>query len=173
LKNPALLIAVLFAHPLMAAPPALPEYVQSCFDAATLDYELPLGKFETYLKSYFDQENQVEPWAIVGDFNGDKITDWAGLLRDNTGRIDLVVVYSMNGEYSHEVLSSVGADEDGIYFGVVLEPPGEIHGFPIDEKEPDPVVSLSDPGIHLFYYEKSSVLYYWQDGLFSELWTSD
>ena len=122
LKNPVLLIVVLLAHPLMAAPPGLPEYVQSYFDAAALDYELPLGKFETYLKSYFDQQNQVEPWAIAGDFNGDKITDWAGLLRDNSGQLDLVVVYSMNGEYSHEVLSSVGADEDGIYIGVVLEP---------------------------------------------------
>lgn len=163
---------VLSIRAVVAAPPALPEYVQSYLDAAALKYELPHGQFESYLKSYFDQQNQAEPWAIVGDFNGDIIVDWAGLLRNKKGRLDLVVVYSVNDEYLHQILSSMGADEDGIYFGVVLEPPGEIHGFPIGD-EPDPIVFLSKPGIHLFYYEKSSVLYYWDEGAFREFWTSD
>ena len=157
----------------MSAPPALPEYVQSYFNVATLDYELPHGQFESYMRSLFDQQNQAEPWAIVGDFNGDKIADWAGLLRDNTNQLDLVVVYSVKKDYSHEVLSSLGADGDGIYFGVVLAPPGEIHGFPIDDDEPDPIVSLSNPGVHLFYFEKASVLYHWDEGSFREFVTSD
>lgn len=157
----------------MAAPPTLPVTVQSYLDTAASGYELPQGQFESYLRSTFEQDDQAEPWAAVGDFNGDKISDWAGLLRNRDKRIDLVVVYSVEDEYAHEVLTSLGADDDGIYFGVVLEPVGEIHGFPLDDDDPDPIVELRNPGVHLFYYEKSSVLYYWDEGAFHEFWTSD
>ena len=167
-----LLIAVLPIRSLIATPPDLPEHVQAYLDVTALDYELPRGRFESYLKSYFDEQNLAEPWAIVGDFNGDTVSDWAGLLRHESGQLNLVVVYSESSKYVHMVLSSLGVDEDGIYTGVELEPPGEVHGFPIDD-EPNPVVTLSNPGIHLFYYEKSSVLYYWDEGSFSEMWTSD
>lgn len=157
----------------MAAPPTLPEHVQNYLDAAALDYKLPCGQFESYLKSYFEEQNQAEPWAAVGDFNGDNVVDWAGLLRNEDDRIDLVAVYSVKDHYAHHILSSLGTDDDGIYFGVVTEPPGTVHGFPLDDGEPDPVITLRNPGVHLFYYEKSSVLYYWDEGAIRELWTSD
>ncbi len=173
LKTLAVIIAVLLCCPSTAAPPTPPENVQSYLDVATSGYELPEGEFEPYLKSYFEEQAQAEPWAVEGDFNGDNISDWAGLLRNRDSRIDLLVVYSVEDEYVHSVLATLGADENGIYFGVVLEPAGEVHGFPLDDDEPDPVVTLRNPGVHLIYYEKSSVLYYWDNGKFREFWTSD
>lgn len=157
----------------MAAPPALPAFVRSYLDAGASEYELPRGQFEPYLRSYFEEQSEAEPWAAEGDFNGDAVADWAGLLRNAENELDLVVIYSVEGGYTHNRLSSLGADGDGIYFGVVLEPVGEIHGFPFDNEDPDPVVNIQNPGIHLFYYEKSSVLYFWDDGTFREFWTSD
>lgn len=173
LKTFSIIIAVMFCPQLLAAPPALPEHVQTYLDAAAPGYELPRGQFEPYLRSFFEEDDQTEPWAIVGDFNGDEVIDWAGMLRDEKEHLDLVVVYSVKKKLSHQILTSLGADEDGIYFGVVLEPVGEIHGFPLDDDQPDPVVKLKNPGIHLFYFEKSSVLYYWDQGTFRDFWTSD
>lgn len=169
----AAILAASFCCPLLAAPPALPDHIRCYLDAATTGYELPHGQFEPYLQSHFEEEGQAEPWAIDGDINGDSIADWAGLLRNGDGLLDLVVVYSVEDEFSHEILANLGADEDGNYVGVVLEPVGTIHGFPFDDSDPDPTVTLQYPGIHLFYYEKSSVLYYWDTGTFRELGTSD
>ncbi|MDH3614532.1 MAG: hypothetical protein OES10_14790 [Gammaproteobacteria bacterium] len=158
---------------LNAAPPAVPAYVQAYLDSAGLDYVLPKGRFEPYLSSYFEQQNEAEPWAVADDFNGDEVIDWAGFLRNTQGRIDLVVVYSVDTEYSHQLLTPMGVDEDGVYFGVVLEPLGKVIGFPIEDDDPVPTLSLSNPGVHLIYYEKASVLYYWHDGEFREFWTGD
>ena len=150
----------------------MPDYVQAYFDKEALEYELPQGQFEPYWKTFIDEQNIAEPWSITGDFNGDKIADWAGLLRSRNDQLCLVVVYSEKTEYSHRVLASLGTDDNGIYTGVEMVLPGEVHGFPFDDK-PIPVVTLTNPGIHLIYFEKSSVLYYWDGESFNEMWTSD
>jgi hypothetical protein len=161
------------AGPLMAAPPPLPQFVQTYFDAANLTYELPQGRFGAYLTSVFEAENQAEPWAVVADVNGDDIDDWAGLLRDSDGQRNLVCVYSVSGGYAHTILREIGLDSEGIGVGVELVVAGDVEGFPFDNEDPDPTVSLDYPGVHLMYYEKSSVLYYWKDGAFQKFWTSD
>jgi len=166
------LILVFFVRPSISAPPDIPEYVQAYFDTAGLEFELPTGKFESHLKSFLDEQGIPEPWAIVGDFNGDKFADWAGLLRDTNHQLILVVVYSEKSEFSHRVLAPLGADDDGIYTGVELKLPGEVHGIPVDGKPP-PIITLTNPGIHLFYFEKSSILYYWDKDSFNKIWTSD
>lgn len=166
-------IAPFIAVPLSAAPPCLPDHVQAYFDSAGLDYGLPQGQLEPYLASFFDEDKQPEPWAIVGDFNGDGVEDWAGLVRPDSGRLELVAVVSKDRGYSHFVLASTGPDNDNIYFGVTLEPPGVIEGFPFDDEDPNPSVTIDNPSVHLFYFEKSSVLYYFRDYKFHELWTSD
>ena len=124
------------------------------------------------MQSYFDEEGLAEPWSISGDFNGDNTVDWAGLLRNEMGQLEVVVIYSVCDEYSHQILSSFGLDDDRIYFGVELKSPGKIYGFPTDDNR-DPVVNLRILGIHIVYYEKSSVLHYWDNGTFNEMWTSD
>lgn len=172
MKSLLMILTLLAASTVVAGPSALPEYVQSFLNAEDLDYELPRGQFEPYLQSYLDERREAELWSIVGDFNGDNVVDWAGLLRNDRGRLELVVIYSDCDELSYQVLASVGADDDRIVFGVELKTPGEVVGFPTDDN-PDLVVSLISPGIHLYYYEKSSVLYYWDCGQFSEMWTSD
>ena len=158
--------------PLVAAPPLLPENIGAYLHKAAIAYQLPAGSYEPFLKSWFEDHGQPEPWAVSGDFNGDSIADWAGLLRNAEGHLDLVIVYSVDGALSHRVLRSLGIDDDEIYFGVELESPGQKRGFPLDDG-PRPIITTLHPSIHFIYYEKSSVLYYWEDDSFQEIWTSD
>ena len=170
----SLLAAVLlFAIIAIAAPPPLPAFVQSYIERNELIYELPRGQIEPYMRSWLQERGTPEPWAISADFNGDSVIDWAGLLRRPDGRLDLLVVLSTGSSYSHTVLTSPGTDTAEVDAGVFLEPPREISGFPTNDEEPDPVVELKFAGIHLMWFEKASVLYYWSDGSFSEFVTSD
>ena len=167
------LLGPLIAAPSFASPPCFPDYVQAYFDNADLNYSLPRGKFEPYLVKYYAEHNIAAPWAITGDFNGDGIEDWAGLARSGENKLDLVTVVSSGGDYGHHLLTPLGSDDDGIYFGVELEPPGKLEGFPLDDEVPEPSISIENTSIHLFYFEKSSVLYYFRDNEFHEFWTSD
>jgi len=166
-------VIALIAEPLPAAPPPLPEFVLAYVNAANLRYELPRARMEPYMREYFESENLPEPWAINEDFNGDDVTDWAGLLRNTNGRLDLVVIYSDHCDYAHKILTSAAVDHGEISTGVVIQPPGRVSGFPFDDGGPVPLVLLKNHGIHLLYFEKASVLYYWDEGSFSELVTSD
>lgn len=155
-----------------AAAPALAGFVVAYLDDARLDYEIPQGRFEGYCLMLLSAANEPEPWAVTADFNGDGVEDWSGLLRDPTGRLDLLVVYSTNGGMSHKVLTPLGPDGDNLDAGVVLEPAGRIHGFPVDGDE-IPQITTTNPAVHLLYFGKASVLYYWEQGSFQEFVTSD
>jgi hypothetical protein len=174
LKKTAALIAALLAAPLsLAAAPPMPAFVADCLEAAGQDYEPPHGQFEAYMLQYFDTHDESVPWAIADDINGDGIEDWAGMLRHRDGRLDLIVVYSYDGDYRHKRLARIEMDSDSIGSGVVVEPPGPISGFPHEDGGPVPTVTLDYPGIHLLFFEKASILYYWHEDSFRELVTSD
>ena len=117
----------------IAGPATLPDNVRAYLDKSASGYTMPQGSFAPYLQEWFQESAKPEPWAISGDFDGDSISDWAGLLRNEEGKLDLVVVYAPSGIPMHSVLASLGTDSDGIYFGVESKPPGVIHGFPFDD----------------------------------------
>lgn len=141
-----------------------------------LGYSNPEGAFDQFLIDFYKQKGVInEPWSVTADFNGDKIDDFAGLMRSTSGKIDLVVVYSSKYGLAHKVLhKDVCEDNKSIYIAVVLEPPGKVHGFPFDNLKPEELVAdLKHPGIHLIFFEKSAVLFYWKDTDFTEIWTAD
>jgi len=169
----ALLLILLIPQPLIAGPPALPDFVVDYLNSKQLGFELPRGQFERYLLEILECQNDPEPWAMSGDFNGDDLSDWAGLLRDREGQLSLVVVYSLHHGYSHKILASLGSDGDSLDSYVVLEPPGRLFGFPLRGEHERPELDLANSAVHLFYFEKASVLYYWADGSFREFVTGD
>lgn len=156
-----------------AAPPPLPKFVQNYLRLADLDYELPRGQFEPFTLSYLEQNGELEPWAVNSDFNGDGVIDWAGLLRDTEGGLDLVVVYSFRKYYSHEVLTSPESDSDEILAGVYSEPPGKVLRYSIFRKMSKPEITLRNPGIHLVWSEKDGVLFYWNGSGFNDFLAGD
>ena len=163
MKMRVLLLASLTFQQLMAAPPDLPAFVADYFERAGLDYDIPQGRFEDYLLTVIEEENQPEPWAIVADFNGDKISDWSGLVRDREGHLALIVVYSDRRDFSHQLLTPLGSDGNSLATAVVLEPAGQIIGFPFGDNNERPTIKITNPAVHLLYFEKASVLYYWED----------
>jgi hypothetical protein len=173
LRFSILLSAVVAARIVDAAPPPLPEFVQDYVRLSGLNYTLPHGQLEPYTLAYLKKKGEPEPWAANADFNGDGVIDWAGLLRNTEGRLDLVVVYSFRKYYSHEVLTSPDLDSDKISAGVYTVPPGQFSGFPFDDRSPRPQITTQHPGIHLVWFEKASVLFYWNGSSFSALITSD
>ena len=169
----ALILAYLTSPTLIAAAPDLPIFVANYLERTALEYETPQGLFDDNLLSFFEEQNGPEPWAVVADFNGDEISDWSGLLRDRAGGLVLMIVYSERRGFSHQVLTPLGFDGDDLYSGVVLEPPGQITGFPLDDNGEIPEIIIANPAVHLFYFEKASVLYYWDEGTFLDFVTSD
>ncbi len=169
----ALILAYLTSPTLIAAPADLPIFVANYLERTALEYETPRGRFDDNLLSFFEEQNDPEPWAIVADLNGDGISDWSGLLRDRAGSLVLMVVYSERRGFSHQLLTPLGLDGDDLYSGVVLERPGQITGFPLDNSGEIPEITIANPAVHLFYFEKASVLYYWNEGTFLDFVTSD
>ena len=163
----------LLAAPALADAPALPDFVEDYIGLADASYELPLGSFEESTAAWLRDSGQPEPWGVSADFNGDGVLDWAGLLRNEQKQLDLIVVYSYRKYYLHEVLGAAGADTDQIISGVFLEPPGLVEGFPFDDNARRPERNLKHPGIHLVWFEKASVLFYWTGSGFEDFLTSD
>jgi hypothetical protein len=153
-----------------------PQEISDYIKKKGLNYSSPIGSFDKYLIDFYKNKGVAhEPWSVVADFNGDNIADFSGLMRSPTGKIDLVVFYSFKGGLIHKVLlKDASEDNDSIYIAVFIEPPGKVHGFPFDNLEPkDLVADLKHPGIHLIFFEKSAVLFYWKDSDFKEIWTAD
>jgi hypothetical protein len=173
LRISVLLVAIAAMRIVEAGPPPLPEFVQEYIRLSDLEYTLPHGQLEPYTRSYLKEKGEPEPWAANADFNGDGVLDWAGLLRNTEARLDLVVVYSFRKFYSHEVLTSADFDSEEISAGVYNLPPGQYSGFPFDNRSPRPQITIEYPGIHLVWFEKASVLFYWNGSSFSDLITSD
>ena len=138
-----------------------------------LEYEAPRGSVERFWVESYASEGFPGLWSVIADFNGDKKRDFAGLLRKASGPLDLVVVYSTSSGLVHKVLrQDASMDIDSRLPGVILEPPGRVEGHPSDDV-PNGVANLKYQGIHLIYFEKSSVLFYWENDQFKEMWTSD
>lgn len=166
-------LALLIVATVFAAPPSLPDFVETCFKDANLDYTPPHGEMEPVLEKYFSRQSATEPWSLIADFNGDDVDDWAGLVRAADRNLALIAVVSTAGGCTHHLLTPLGPDESEITVGITLEPPGTVTGIPFNDGDSSPSVTLVDPGIHLVYLDKASVLYYLRDNSFHEFWTSD
>ena len=109
-----------------------------------------------------------------GDYDGDGAWDYAALLRDTSGRRGL---YVRRGDRSRDTPSRIAeltqTDEGSttLHFGVGLdtEPAGET----FYDWSTDKPFTLPRPGIMLQHYEKSAVLFYWEQGRWRRVPVSD
>ena len=166
-----LLFAVSFK--VWAESPPLPSFVSEYLIENDAELAPPRGIFDESSLTTYGRKGTTEPWSVTADFDGDGKLDWAGLLRDSNGKLLLIAVYSQDRTYFRVTLAKLGEDEGYLNTGVQLREPGIVHGIPISSSEGLPELRLERPGIHLIYFEKASVLYYWESGGFRELVTSD
>lgn len=142
-----------------------------------LEYTIPGGKLTSSIEVYLKEKGKdLQPWKVIGDFNGDNIEDYAGVLRNNIGILQLIIVYSIsNSKYSHVVKrEDCGKDNQSINIGIYSEKPGIIYSFPFEElKKEDAKDTLLYTGVTIVHFEASSATYYWKNGEIKTIWTSD
>jgi len=171
-----ILILLFFSNIVKAKNINTPSFVKEYLKQNLHEYKLPKCRIKEDLKMYFVKNGQSsELSSIISDFNGDKTEDWAGFLTNDKNKLDAVVIYSQKGKYTHTILKSdIEIYKNYIYAGIFIEKPGEVYGFPFKGmSEKDCIANLKYPGIHIRFFETSSVLYYWHESNFKELWTSD
>ncbi len=153
-----------------------PSFVDAYISNELQGYHIPKGKLNKPIRTELLKKGKnTKPWSISGNFNGDNKVDWAGLLVNKKGLLDVVVIYSVKKHHTHKVIFSTNdKDTKNINIGIYPEQPGTIHGFPFDDiPEKDLIVKLQNIGIHIYFFETSSVLYYFKKNRIYELWTSD
>ncbi|MHB1863768.1 MAG: hypothetical protein ACYCVL_12445 [Gemmatimonadaceae bacterium] len=121
----------------------------------------------TYFLSY-----RAVPSAVIGDFNGDGIPDVVADGRTGTEALEVCLLSQGNG-YRFIVLRRGGLDATVAARGseiryLVFHPPGQIGpGLGTDS------VLLRTDAFEEVYFEKASVLYYWNGKEFKQWQTSD
>ena len=120
------------------------------------------------------------PFAVIGDFNGDKVLDVAV-----DGDSTRVVIMSAGSAFTAQVVDSIGpippsilelrrrarTEEEGylgVDSGLSLTRPGVVRS----SFEPGPLTLKTD-AIHIHYYEKASEIMYFRNGKWLRYSTSD
>jgi WD40 repeat protein len=148
----------------------LDDALQAALDSIAPGFE-PYG-LETYanwIASGYSLQCYQAPSAVLGDFNGDGVSDLAAVGRSGDQEVDLVLLSSTDGyvvarEGRRNGVRGVGSSIS--YY--VRQEPGEI----TSSWEPDSLV-LTTHAVHDIIGEKASTLYYWLDGQWREYVTSD
>jgi len=118
-----------------------------------------------YIKAWwsFYDRSQV-PYFITTDFNDDKTSDYALILK-NQSSIRLFILTASGGTFIPWMVDDFKEEfkkgEKDIQFGLAIEPPGQIDCL-VNNKEQSLV--LKSNGIALMVLEQKYQVYYWDSG---------
>ena len=108
---------------------------------------------------------------VIGDFDGDKITDEARILvNDSKNKMGVFVFLARNGSYKTIQLVEYDNKDWVKAIGISIVEPGEYKTacgkgyFKCHEGEPA-VLVLKRPSINVFKFESASSFFYWDDSL--------
>lgn len=127
-------------------------------------------------------------WRTYGDSTGTLSHRRADL--DGDGRMDEAFVVERRADTAYVVAIRVslatGKDTlleayqsessiERIGFGLMIEPPGEIHhlGGDDDAEEIPSPTRTNASSLTAVYFEKSAITWFWKDGRFHQVWTGD
>ena len=131
------------------------------------------------LKQYLSTNRQL-PFAVIGDFNGDRRMDLVLQGHDKTSELLIAVLSSNSGPYVMEILRSKLVDpktefygmgdhnEYGLWTYLTFVPRGMV-----DSPFANQPLKLSTDAFQLNYFEKASVLYYLSGYKFQKYVTGD
>lgn len=143
------------------------------------DYALMEDRELTPLaRDYFNKHYpKLTPSLVNADFDGNDFLDFAVLLRKGKGkdRITILAIFLRANQQRFELAYYLSL---GVYGGDVYITPvesGKIVRQTESANVPREKVKLKNTAIQLVYFEKSSVVYYWDDKVkkFESIWTSD
>jgi hypothetical protein len=86
----------------------LPGFVEKMFLTDLKGWQLsaPGDMQDSSFRMYQKDSSQLH--YLLTDYNGDSIPDFAGILKDSTGRFALFKIYSINEYYSYDQLENYG-----------------------------------------------------------------
>jgi hypothetical protein len=129
------------------------------------------------------------PYLIKGDFNGDNLADIALLLKEkNNNKLILVAFHQTreNGYISHIITKDATVENSDLptpLYDVYIQllPRGKVNYVPevLSQDSSDviqtqrAIFDLKTDGISFIYFDKAGVLFYWKDGKYERLITSD
>ncbi len=121
---------------------------------------------QEYLRETY---HDSQPGCIKGDFDGDGIADYALLLSKTEGKIGVRLVV-LKGKSSNDFVPFELDEFDERIKDIFLRPipPGKIVNW--DRTQ---TVSIDRPGFELVIFESASYVYFWKDGRFGFIQTSE
>jgi hypothetical protein len=125
------------------------------------------------MRKYRDENRLAYNTIINADFNGDKLLDWALLVKckskDSKSLTEKLIILLQKkiGGYNIQVLEEFteGLDDNLYFVGV---PPKKVK-----EYDTDAIIKLKYRSIERIFDEKSSGIYYWDGNKFRYVQTSD
>lgn len=132
------------------------------------DWKIPApNKWDKYNFNEFKTANNLVNF-ISGDFNCDKRGDYALILEDKRERLAIWVFFAEKTGFNKIKLADAGSGREQIESGIAVLEPGE-HG---GDWNPKPV-KIKCQAIEDIYFEKAAEAYYWENGKFKSIITSD
>jgi hypothetical protein len=128
--------------------------------------------FDAEMRKYLSENKRAYYTVIHDDFNGDKLADWALLVKcqnkkDTPASEKLIVLIKKpNDGYSINVLEEFPYICDNVY--IRPAPPGNLR-----EWDSSKIVKVKFKGIKRVFFEKSSGVYFWGKDNFQYVQTSD
>ena len=155
-------------------PPYLPAFVKTYFHKNKISFSEPAGKLDPETITAYRLDTLANPGTLTADFNGDRILDFAGILKNPNGNLDIIVVFSSGKKYRHFKLKGIGKDAARINVVLNLQKPDTVFSFPYDGlKKNEEKILLKNPAIEIVFPEVSESVFYWDKNKFKEIQTED
>ena len=151
------------------------ELIQKYFPGYVL---MDIEELDPYAKDRFRSYHpDLNPSLVCGDFDGNGFLDYAFLLRNSKDKkgttIFTIFMQSKHSQFELEFCLNMGFYRNDVIIQRIEA--GKILSQTKSIDEPKEDVKLKNAAVELAYFEKSSVVYYWDDKTkkFEEIWTSD
>jgi hypothetical protein len=166
------LAAASLAGPCDSLPPALASYLHRKLPAYQI---IPSASFDSSWRADLSPRDQTDgaPNCITADFDGNGFLDYVLTLRHG-GNVEIMAFQQADGVF-HHVLAFTRPDftfREPLNVAVFRLPPGRIYGPGFGDSKPT-TVETKNASIDLVFLESSSVVLYWSNGHYVEVWTSD
>ncbi len=132
----------------------------------------PISHYTSDVRGWYVVTHRSAPSSVVGDFNGDGVQDLVTEGHDRQRALRLCLLSTGRG-FRFMVLQSTSYDTTQRDAGtainyIVFQQPGRI-----GTNYTDSTIVVRTDGFAVVYFEKASMLYYWDGAKFVEFQTSD